>query len=492
MMPSFQRNGIGWPAAAIFGYTLRVGSLPPLRARALIALAAFAALAAVAVIAPGEPQQALASGCFPGRPHASGTTIDTIAAPEGTRSYRLHVPPSYNGADPVALVINMHGFTSAAIEQEFYSGLSARADEAGGGFVVVHPEGLLIASNPDTQHWNNVQLPPPEPDDVAFLDSVLDQVMAELCIDTNRVFSTGISNGAMMSVRLACSLSARVAAIAPVAGAYYPPLSLDEPPGPFHNSAETCDDTAPVPVIAFHGTDDALVPFGGGGSATQFRLPIDNDTADEDVMESWAAHNGCTSGRQENVVTDEVRLVEYTGCDDGADVLLYIVDGGGHTWPGAPDFPPLGYTTHDISATDLMWEFFQQHPLTVKPEVDTDGDTVPDSEDPDNDNDGCPDAKEAGLDPLLGGLRNAKDAWDYYDVLGPGQSLPADGYIDLANDILGVIQHYAPTGAPPYDAAFDRGPSTGPDPWNMTAPDGVIDLANDILGVIQQYLHDCR
>jgi hypothetical protein len=127
----------------------------------------------------------------------------------------------------------------------------------------------------------------------------------------------------------------------------------------------------------------------------------------------------------------------------------------------------------------------------VKPEVDTDGDTVPDSEDPDNDNDGCPDAKEAGLDPLLGGLRNAKDAWDYYDVLGPGQSLPADGYIDLANDILGVIQHYAPTGAPPYDAAFDRGPSTGPDPWNMTAPDGVIDLANDILGVIGQWSHSC-
>ena len=67
-----------------------------------------------------------------------------------------------------------------------------------------------------------------------------------------------------------------------------------------------------------------------------------------------------------------------------------------------------------------------------------------------------------------------------------------DGVIDLLFDILGVINHYSPTGAPPYDAAFDRGPSAGPNPWNMTAPDGVIDLLNDILGVILQHGHDCR
>ncbi|MEX0786487.1 MAG: flexitail domain-containing putative surface protein [Dehalococcoidia bacterium] len=463
----------------------------------LVALAAGLVVAAAVVAAiPGLPAGApvaQAAGCFPGKPHASGTSIETIAAPEGTRSYRLHVPPSYNGADRVPLVINMHGFTSNAIQQQFYSGLSARADEPDGGFIVVHPEGLLVNGIPNTQHWNSVQIGSPEPDDVAFLNNVLDAVEAALCVDTNRVFSTGISNGAMMSVRLACSLSARVAAIAPIAGAYYPQLSLDEPPGPFHNSAETCDDTRPVPVIAFHGTDDTSVPFEGGGSAVSFRLPIDNDTADEDVMEEWAAHNGCTSGRQESVISGEVRLVEYSTCDDGATLQLYIVDGGGHTWPGAPDAPPLGYTTHDISATDLMWEFFQQHPLVNEPAPDTDGDTIPDGDDPDNDNDGCDDANEAGPNEMLGGLRNSKNPYDFYDTSG-------DKVVSLQDDILPVILRYQtiPDGPPNPDTGFsyasiyDRGPAIGPFGWNRSGPDGLITLQDDILGVVLQYQHDCR
>jgi septum formation topological specificity factor MinE len=93
---------------------------------------------------------------------------------------------------------------------------------------------------------------------------------------------------------------------------------------------------------------------------------------------------------------------------------------------------------------------------------------------------------------MTGGLRDYLNPWDFYDVLGPGQTLPKDKVIDLANDILSVIAHYSPTGAPPYDVNFDRGYSPGPNPWNITGPDGVIDLANDILGVINQYLHNCN
>ncbi len=108
------------------------------------------------------------------------------------------------------------------------------------------------------------------------------------------------------------------------------------------------------------------------------------------------------------------------------------------------------------------------------------------SEPGDSDGDGCSDQKEQGPDETLGGQRNFLNAWDYYDMNG-------DSIIDLSNDIFEVIQHYAPTGSElAYSLVFDRGPSSGPDVWNMTAPDGVIDLSNDILGVIQQYLHDCR
>ncbi len=109
----------------------------------------------------------------------------------------------------------------------------------------------------------------------------------------------------------------------------------------------------------------------------------------------------------------------------------------------------------------------------------------------DTDGDGCRDQKESGLDETLGGMRDPLIPWDYYDVAGMSGATP-DGYIDLLFDILGVIQHYSPTGDPPYDAHYDRGPMSGPNPWNMTAPDGSIDLLNDILGVIQQHGHDCR
>ena len=110
----------------------------------------------------------------------------------------------------------------------------------------------------------------------------------------------------------------------------------------------------------------------------------------------------------------------------------------------------------------------------------------------DTDGDGCPDAHENGSDETQGGQRNYKDPNDYYDVYGPGQSLTHDGVIDLPNDILGVIQHFAPTGAPPYDLRFDRGVTIGANHWQRAAPDGVIDLPNDILGVIQQFQHNCQ
>jgi len=119
------------------------------------------------------------------------------------------------------------------------------------------------------------------------------------------------------------------------------------------------------------------------------------------------------------------------------------------------------------------------------PNGDTDGDTIPNSSDPDDDNDGCTDLQELGADETLGGRRNPHNPWDFYDTNG-------DGVIDLFTDIFDVIQHFSLDGSPPYDVTYDRGPSAGPNPWNMTAPDGSIDLLNDVLGVIAQHGHDCR
>ena len=133
--------------------------------------------------------------------------------------------------------------------------------------------------------------------------------------------------------------------------------------------------------------------------------------------------------------------------------------------------------------------------------VDTDSDGVSDGEetlivstDPfesDTDADGCSDGQELSEDATTGGQRDPLNPWDFYDVLGEGGG-PPDGLIDLPNDILGVILRFSPQGQAPYDVAFDRGVSSGPNAWNMTAPDGVIDLPNDILGVILQFNHSCQ
>ena len=302
---------------------------------------------------------ATAGMCTPVRPYASGTTVLTMSTADGMREYRLHVPASYTGADAVPLVFDLHGATSTDSAQEFYSAFSTKADA--NGFIVVYPQGLTTSFITYT-HWNALLLPSPEPNDLAFITTLLDTLEAQLCIDPARVYSTGMSNGAVMSVRLACSLSSRIAAIAPVAGTYYPPLTPNF-------LTETCPDATGVPLLAFHGTADTLVPFNGGlggvTGTTNFRLPIDNDTPAEDVIADWSTHNGCNSGRQESQVSSEVRLVQYTGCTLGAIVQLYVVDGGGHTWPGAINNPSLGYTTHEISATDLMWSFFVAHPMAV-------------------------------------------------------------------------------------------------------------------------------
>ena len=281
-----------------------------------------------------------ASSCAPARPHASGDFAETIVSGSLTREYLLHIPPSYAGDDQVPLVFNWHGLGSNAGQQAAYSELPAKADEA--GFIVVAPQGLG-----ETPHHNFTKSAGGA-DDVAFTGDMLDELEAELCIDAARIFSTGLSNGAQMSTRLACNLSERIAAVAPVAGAYYPPFTPDFPEEP------DCNSTRPAAFIAFHGTADTTIPFEGGLSdiGVLFR------SFEDEIMPEWAAHNGCTVGPILQPLTANVRLVRYEECDENATVELYVVEGGGHAWPGVD-------VNDEISANDLMWDFFQTHPLAT-------------------------------------------------------------------------------------------------------------------------------
>ena len=198
------------------------------------------------------------------------------------------------------------------------------------------------------------------------------------------------------------------------------------------------------------------------------------------------------------------------GSTGGAAFVFHRDSGGADNWGEAKKLVAadegasfLGWSISISGETAVVGDFIDspgilpeaafvfQLPAPKDADADTDGDTIANSEDLDDDGDGCSDLQENGKDPTVGGLRNPHNPWDFYDVLGEGGG-PPDQLIDLPNDILGVILRFAPQGQPPYDVQFDRGPSSGPNAWNMTAPDGVIDLPNDVLGVILQFNHSCQ
>ncbi|MFM8892525.1 MAG: alpha/beta hydrolase family esterase [Planctomycetia bacterium] len=273
-------------------------------------------------------------------PLPAGNHTRELEVENRTRSYLVHVPKRLPEG-PVPVVLALHGAGMNGPLMAWFSGLHAKADEA--GFVAVYPNGTgsgtFLVWNAGG-FWNAEG----RPDDVAFLGAVLDDLEAVLPVDPRRVYACGLSNGGMMCYRLAAELSDRIAAVAPVAGA----LMVRDP--------------APrraVPLIHVHGTRDTLVPYGDGG-----RLIGGAPSA-----RRWAKLAGCGDDAQEaDVAADDadlpVTLERWTSGRDGAEVVLVTVAGGGHTWPGQP--PPvwfIGRSTKKFSANDLIWEFFVRHPL---------------------------------------------------------------------------------------------------------------------------------
>jgi polyhydroxybutyrate depolymerase len=280
------------------------------------------------------------------------------------RWYLMHVPPAHDGSTPVPVVVDLHGYSEGAEVHALVSQLGPYGDEQ--GFVTLTPHGQGEGPVP---LWDTS----PGSPDQAFLEQMLDDVEAQLCVDTARVFVTGLSNGAMMTSTLACELADRFAAAAPVAGV---------------TEVARCNADRPVPVVAFHGTEDGFLAYEGGFGPQVASLPSPDGrgtlgdvagqagSSDEptgpsvpEVMADWAAHNGCDDAApEEEAVADDVTLLSFA-CPAGAEAELYRVEGGGHSWPGSELLANVeavvGRTTMSISANEVMWEFFEQHPLVT-------------------------------------------------------------------------------------------------------------------------------
>ncbi len=277
------------------------------------------------------------------------------------RWYLLSTPADHDGATPLPVVLDFHGLSEGADIHALFSELGPYGQA--NGFVVVQPNGTgtPVAWNVSSDRTGNP--------DLVFVDAMLDQLEADLCVDTSRVYATGLSNGAFLSSVIACTMADRVAAVAPVAGLTWPP---------------DCDPARPIPVIAFHGTADPILLFNGGVNGAALAPVIDPDATTTSAppttpppidldgegypatAQRWATADGCTGKPTDTDLTDSVIERTWT-CPAASPVEFVIVEGGGHSWPGSTFGPNIegivGHTDESISANDLIWKFFQRFSL---------------------------------------------------------------------------------------------------------------------------------
>lgn len=298
------------------------------------------------------------SGCSaPVKVSAGEVKVNTTSSGVA-RWYFRHLPPSYTGATPMPVVIDLHGYVEGATIHKAMSVLGPFGDTH--GFATMTPQG----SGAKVARWDTAL----GSADVKYIGDLLDEVEKTLCVDQRRVFVTGLSNGAFMTSAVACKYSRRIAAAAPVAGI---------------RDIEGCTFARPVPVIAFHGTADGFVAYTGGLGAKALDLPAPDGSGKTlgqsgldksvttgpsipQITADWAKRNGCGTKPSEAKATSDVTRISFP-CPAGAEVVLERVTGGGHSWPGSVFSQAVagtvGKTTMTISADTVMWQFFEAHPL---------------------------------------------------------------------------------------------------------------------------------
>lgn len=244
----------------------------------------------------------------------------------------VRIPEGADGASRLPLVLGFHGFGGSTDDLAGDTGLLDKADAE--GFVAVLPVALGNPSRWDVRDRESA--------DLAFVNALLTELEARICIDPRRIYATGFSLGATMANAVGCSRPDRVAAIAAVAGSYV------------SNWREICAG-GPVPVIGFHGVLDPVVPYLGGTDAGR-RLIIGAEL----WAAEWAEMNGCTAGPDAQPSIGDVQPLFWTGCI--APVEFYRVTQAGHSWPGGVhDDPEMGGSSEAVSANDLIWSFFERH-----------------------------------------------------------------------------------------------------------------------------------
>jgi polyhydroxybutyrate depolymerase len=265
----------------------------------------------------------------------AGDHLDEIDVGGQLRPYRMHIPSTIRKDKSAALVLGFHGNGGTADVFETYSGFSIAADRE--GFIAVYPQGAGQIPTWEVDAVANNQ-------DVQFMRALIERVETQCAVDPSRIYATGHSRGGGMANRLACDLSDRIAAIGPVSG-FYPPEG-------------GCEPVRGVAIIAFHGNADPVVPYNGIGNQNippgayfAFGIPITQWAS------AWAARNACGPVPASILNEDYLTGQAWSGCRNGADVILYTIPGGGHGWPGGSES-----ITSEFNTAQMIWDFFEAHP----------------------------------------------------------------------------------------------------------------------------------
>jgi polyhydroxybutyrate depolymerase len=298
------------------------------------------AITALSAVVPATPASAGSCTTAPGR-HTLPVTFEGRQYPVD-----VHVPGGVRPGTRLPAVVNLHGTQSTGANQLTYS------DMAPERHLVLAPTGVIPAGAGFGWNVPGVGTPPADArDDVAFLDRVIATAVTSLCADPARVYGTGYSGGGRMISAYACARPERIAAIAPVAGLR---AGRPDPGDTTRPDPSSCMPKRPVPVLTFHGEQDWTNPFPGGGSVYWgYSVP--------EAQKRWAEINGCGPSPRTTAITEQISKITYRSCRRGAEVTLYRIANGGHTWPGTPIDNGNGTVTHEIDANELMWRFFQRH-----------------------------------------------------------------------------------------------------------------------------------
>jgi polyhydroxybutyrate depolymerase len=272
------------------------------------------------------------------------------------RTFHLHLPPACEAAARLPVVLALHGGGKGdAAQLAARTGFCELADHE--GFIAVFPNGVDGQWN-DGRGRTYYQTDNTDVDDVGFIAALIDRLVEKHQGDPERIYVTGISNGGHMALRLGCEIGSKLAAIAPVCGSIPKNIHGQGAPG------------APLSVLLMNGTDDPLVPW-EGGAVRFFRKTMGEVVSTEQTIEFWVRHNRCNPQPSVRELPDRyprdgstVRVSTYTGGDDGTEVVLYAIEGGGHNLPGSriPEQRLItGRKNNDINGAEVIWDFFKQH-----------------------------------------------------------------------------------------------------------------------------------